>query len=95
MNHSVAKFSVALLLTLALAPLSACGGGDTSPEGICNHYLTKIEKVPADKLEGEKKECVEELAGMKKELGDEKWNKFASCVLGAADKDAAKKCEPE
>lgn len=95
MRNTVAKLSAALLVTLALAPLSACGGADTSPEGVCNHVLTKYEKLEGEKLANEKKECVEELSEMKKELGDEKWGKFATCVVGAANEDAAKSCKPE
>ncbi len=95
MRNTIAKLSAVLVLPFALASLAACGGGDTSPEGVCNHVLTKYEKLAGEELAEEKKDCVEDLTKMKTAIGDEKWNKFAGCVLGAASEEAAKSCKPE
>ena len=87
------KCATALLTALLVASTTACGGAQT-PEALCNHVLTKFEKLEGEKLANETKECVEELTEMKKQVGEEKFAKFAGCVIGAADEEAARKCEP-
>lgn len=86
-------------LGLAFCGLLVFGVGckGKSPEDVCNHMIDLAKKADAEKgkkLEAKKDECVKELEGMKKEVGDEKYNKFAACVVDSSDmKDAEGKCE--
>lgn len=87
----IASLGLILFALTTISMLTGCK--DTSPEGVCKHYA-EITKVDKDKLDDEIKDCTEDLTKMKEKMGD-KWDKFATCILDASDKETAMKCEPE
>jgi len=78
------------LAILASVMLLASGCKNRSPDAVCEHYM----KIAEEEDEEEKKECVEEIEKLKEEVGDEKYESFADCILEAEDKKTARKCEP-
>ncbi|OIP39333.1 MAG: hypothetical protein AUK47_10255 [Deltaproteobacteria bacterium CG2_30_63_29] len=87
----IASLGVVLFALTTIVALTGCK--DKSPEGVCSHYM-EVTKVDKDKLDDEMKDCTEDLTKMKEKMGD-KWDKFATCILDASDKDTMEKCEPE
>ena len=95
MRNTATTALPALLLAFGL---SACDKPAT-PQGVCDHMAAlakKSEDERAKEFGEEMGECVEELTEMKTEAGDEKFGKFAKCVLGKSDFEAAyKECDPD
>lgn len=83
---------------LVVAALFACKKRD--PEAVCKHMLELAKKDGKYKDGDEAKErydkCLEDVEEIKGDLGDEKYAKFADCVMGADDFDTARKdCDPD
>ena len=75
--------------TLAVLAAIGCGGGggDNSPEKVCDHMIEVATRdgvvTAADK--NPKAKCVEAQQRQKKALGDDAWAKQASCLLSKND----------
>src|SRR5690606_40046915 len=64
---------------------------DTSPGAVCKKFNSLMEEdnqMPEDM-------CVDMMGEMAKELGEEEWEKVATCVMKADSKEDMDKCEPE
>jgi hypothetical protein len=85
------------LLLLAAVSVS-CGGGDVSPEAVCDHMMAVAKKtgVPIAAEGDPKARCVEKQQRMKEKLGDETFREVASCIMGKSDISAMmSQCDPE
>jgi len=74
-----------------------CGGGDASPEMVCDHMLEVAKKtgVPISAEGDPNARCVEKQQRMKELLGDEAFKKVAACVMAKTDMNAImSECDP-
>ena len=93
------RLPLALLAPLALAFSSGCAAGapDLSPDAICNHMKSLVEKEKRDDAtERNMKQCKDSAAELEKDLSKEDYEKFATCVLSATEFEQAEKdCSPK
>jgi hypothetical protein len=83
------------MLLVAALSLTACGGG-TSPEDVCKKMGELAAKESAEakaEYDAFSKMCPEMLAKAKEQLGEDKFNENAKCVMKASTFSEAKACK--
>jgi hypothetical protein len=84
-------------LLLLLAAIG-CGGGDASPEMVCDHMLEAAKKtgVPISAEGDPRARCIDKMNRMKEKLGDETFKKVAACIMAKSDVAAMmNECDPD
>jgi hypothetical protein len=92
------RYRAAMKRLLLVLAASACGGGDVSPEAVCDHMMAVARKtgVPIAAEGDPVARCVEKQKRMKEKLGDETFRKVATCIMGKSDISAMmNECDPE
>jgi hypothetical protein len=89
---------LALCALVVAGALLACK--KSNPEAVCKHMIDLAQKdgkyKDKDEAKDQYEDCLEDVEKIKNKLGDEKFKKFAKCVLDKDDFDAArKKCDPD
>ena len=74
-------------LSILLVGAAACGGGEPSPDALCQHVLDAAKKSGAAiSAEGDPiQKCLADQKRIREKLGPEMYGKFASCVMSKSD----------
>lgn len=78
-----------LAVTALLTSLTACG---PSPDKVCDHMTSLIEKEAGDAVKPDKAKCVKSAERKKEMKGIFGYGEWAKCIVAADSLEAADKC---